>query len=135
MSLIKWDNSYSVGNDTIDEQHKKLFKLVNEFNENSNSLINSESISKLLKGLKEYIIFHFKTEEMYLRLCNFPYFMQHKKEHERFIEKVNDIEHRFVNGYDTKTDEISNFFTSWIKHHIKGSDAKYAAYITDIETD
>jgi hemerythrin-like metal-binding protein len=135
MGLIEWDNSYSVGNTTIDEQHKKLIKLINEFNESTNSQAENKSISKLLAGLKQYIVFHFKTEELYLRLCNYPDYEQHKKEHERFIKKVENIEHKFASGTSTEMDEITNYFTNWITHHIKDSDVRYSSYIINIEQD
>ncbi len=133
MALLQWDDSYSVKNSTIDEQHKKLFRLINEFSESVNSKQNSESLSKLLKGLKEYIVFHFKTEEMYLRLSNYPNFDLHKKEHERFIEKVLDIEQKFHDGVLTDPPKIVAFLTAWITCHVKESDGAYAIYIADMD--
>jgi hemerythrin len=133
MALIQWDDSYSVKNSTIDEQHKKLFRLINEFGESVNSKPNGESISKLLKGLKEYVVFHFKTEEMYLRLSNFPNFEVHKKEHEKFIEKVIDIEQKHLNGVLPEPAKIVAFLTAWITYHVKESDGAFASYIVDVD--
>ncbi|NJO89501.1 MAG: hemerythrin family protein [Chloroflexia bacterium] len=98
---------------------KSFFRLINEFNESANSKPGSESVSKLLKGLKEYIVFHFKTEEMYLRLSNYPNFDLHKKEHEKFIEKVLDIEQKYLNGVLPDSSKIVAFFTAWITYHVK----------------
>ncbi len=133
MALIQWDNSCSVKNITIDEQHKKLFRLINEFGESVNSKSNSESVSKLLKGLKEYVVFHFKTEEMYLRLCNYPKFDLHKKEHESFIEEVLDIEQKYLNGVLPSPSKIVTYLITWVAHHIKESDGAFANYIADVD--
>lgn len=135
MELIQWDESYSVKNDTIDQQHKKLFSLINEFNQNVSLDSANEKMEKLLQGLKDYIVFHFKTEEMYLKMCNYPHYEQHKKEHEKFIEKVADIEHKYLNGTFTNLSEITAFFKAWITHHIKKSDGDYTEFILNVEID
>ena len=129
MTVIQWDDSYSVKNTTIDEQHKKLFMLINEFNKNVELNSSNGSISKLLEGLKEYIVFHFKTEEMYLRLYNYPHFESHKQEHERFIKKVADLEERYNEGNIPQLSEITAFFNAWINFHIKESDMEYADFL------
>lgn len=135
MAPIQWDNSYSVNNSTIDEQHKKLFRLINNFSENIDSKPGSENISKLLNGLKDYIVFHFKTEEMYLRLCNYPDFELHKKEHEQFVGEVADIERKLINGVLPNPAEIVTFFTLWIVEHVKESDGAFSEFIKDLNKD
>jgi len=135
MGIIQWNDSYSVKNDTIDEQHKKLFQLINEFNASVELKSSNGSISKLLEGLKKYIVFHFKTEEMYLHLYNYPHFNSHKKEHERFIEKVSSIESRYNEGDIPQPAEITAFFSAWINFHIKESDMDYADFLVDKDLD
>jgi hemerythrin len=129
MALINWDDSYSVKIESIDKQHMKLVGMINEFYENIRSKSNKEIISELIKNMKEYIKFHFKSEEDLLKINRYPDYHKHKIEHERFINKVTDFETRFNNGHLILSFEITNFLKDWLKKHIQGTDKKYSDFL------
>ena len=131
MELIKWDESYSVKIESIDEQHKKLIDMLNEFYNNIQSKSSKESIAKLLNQMKAYAMFHFETEERYMKQYGFPEHDFHKKEHNEFIEKVKDIEKRFNAGELIVSFEITNYLKKWLKDHINGTDKRYSWFLVD----
>ena len=55
--------------------------------------------------------------------------MQHKKEHDNFIQKVTDLEEKYTAGKMIISIEITNFLKDWINNHIKSSDQRYSEYI------
>jgi hemerythrin len=129
MAFLYWENDLSVQIDSIDNQHKKLIELINQFYENIKSSSNNELVGNLITGMKNYTIFHFKTEEKFFKQFNYPDIESHKKEHEYFIEKVNDIEERFRSGKLILSFEITDFLKKWIRNHIQETDSKYSVFL------
>ena len=79
MAAINWNEGYSVKIETIDNQHKKLIELINSFYENINNGSNKERLLELIKAMKDYTIYHFSTEEKYLKKVKYPDFNKHKQ--------------------------------------------------------
>ncbi|MGV8830119.1 MAG: bacteriohemerythrin [Breznakibacter sp.] len=129
MALLTWNDSYSVKVDTMDEQHQKLFELINSFYDEIGKQSQAKLIFDLIAGMKAYTIEHFNKEEQLMQQCNYPGLTEHKKEHADFIDKVTDLEEKLKSGKMIISFEITNFLKDWIKKHIKESDQQYSAYI------
>ncbi|HEY4786613.1 MAG TPA: bacteriohemerythrin [Bacteroidales bacterium] len=129
MATINWNDNLSVKIDSIDQQHKKLIELVNTFYDNINLGTSKEKMMKLIKGLKEYTVFHFSTEERYMKQFNYPAYLGHKAEHDKFIETVINYEERYKSGKLLVTIEVTNFIKDWITSHIMGTDQKYSDFL------
>ena len=85
MAAITWDETLSVKVNSIDLQHKKLIDLINSFYENLDKKSNKEKILTLIRALKDYTLFHFSTEERYMKQAGYPDFEKHKAEHQKLI--------------------------------------------------
>ena len=126
MVFMEWTENFSVKVPSIDEQHKKLFGLINDFYSGFKEKPTKERMTELIKGLKDYALYHFSTEEKYMEMYNFPGYKNHKKEHEIFIEKIADISERYESGRLVVSLEITNFMKDWLTNHILGTDKKYS---------
>ena len=51
MSLIKWNNSYSVNVTKIDQEHKKLFTMINELTDAMKAGQSKDVLGKFLNWL------------------------------------------------------------------------------------
>lgn len=129
MAFIEWNSSLSVKIDSIDNQHKKLVEMINSFYDNIEKKSKNDLISGIIVKMKNYAILHFNTEEKYFKQFYYPQYEQHKLEHDKFIEKVADVEKRFNEGKLVLTLEITNFLKDWLKNHIQGSDMKYSEFL------
>jgi hemerythrin len=125
MEILKWDDSLSVQIQEIDDQHKKLISLLNNFYTELQDGSVREKLGKLLDGLLEYTDFHFTTEENYMQKFNFEGFENHKREHAAFIEKVQDVKKRYDEGKMVVSPEVTNYIKDWLVKHIKGTDQEY----------
>lgn len=125
MAFMTWNDSLSVKIDSIDNQHKKLIEMINDFYDNVSKRSNDELISKLVNGMKTYTLMHFRTEERYMQQFNYPNYEQHKKEHDAFISKVNELEEKIKKGTAILSFEITTFLKDWIKKHIQEEDKQY----------
>ena len=126
MSLINWDDSYSVHIKKIDEQHKGLVKLVNELHDAMSQGAANDVLSKVLNSLVDYTIIHFNTEEEMFKSYNYPDYQAHKNEH----DKVKEFQSKFKEGKSTITYELMDFLSDWLINHILDSDKKYSSYLT-----
>lgn len=125
MTLIKWTDDLNLNIKNIDDQHRKLVSMINEFYMHLQQKSNKELISKLIRDMKNYTIVHFSDEEKLFDQYGFQESIAHKKEHQDFVDKVNDLEYRFNNGKLVLSIEITNFLKCWLTEHIKGTDAGY----------
>ena len=121
---MKWNDEYSIGIVEIDEQHKKLFELSEILNEATE--INE--IKDILLFLKEYMQFHFNTEESMMRKYNYELIEEHKKLHDDLKEKVTGyIELYFLGNYSF-IEELEEVVQEWIYEHILEEDRKYKEF-------
>ena len=66
MEKIIWNDSFSVKVMEIDDQHKKLIRLINRLGDIDASKVNSETVSEIFTEMTQYTQFHFGTEEKYM---------------------------------------------------------------------
>jgi len=129
MAFVNWSETLSVKIDSIDQQHKKLFELINDFYANIQNRSNKESISTLIGGMKKYTQVHFTNEEGYMKRFNYPEYASHKKEHDEFLAKVAGLEEKYNQGKLIMSIEITSFLKDWLKNHIEVIDKKYSDFL------
>ncbi|MFZ5761204.1 MAG: bacteriohemerythrin [Thermodesulfobacteriota bacterium] len=127
MSRITWNDSYSVGIEEIDAQHKKWIAIINELHD---SLIEGRQLTEIgmksLQAMEEYAVFHFDFEEQYMERIGYTDLPHHKREHEMFLEKIRGIIRETEEGHLVLNTQIMKILTSWLTEHIQGSDKKYS---------
>ena len=129
MPLVNWSDEYSVSIKEIDEQHKKLFDLLNELHSAMKEGKGKSILGKVIKELISYTEFHFSSEEILLKNCKYPHFAQHKLKHDEFTKKVKEYEQKYTDGSVILSQEIVQFLKDWLVNHIKESDKQYSMFI------
>jgi hemerythrin len=127
--MIKWKDEYSVGVEHIDEQHRKLFEIAGRaYDLLKDELVvdKYDRIVAILGELKDYSVFHFNSEEEYMKSIGYRKFLSHKVIHDDFIEKINGIDLDQVDeNQDKYLLDILDFIVRWIDGHILGQDKQY----------
>ena len=121
---VNWKNEYSVNNEQIDEQHKKLFEMLNILIENKEVNIHSRIITETLLKMLNYSEYHFGTEEKFMVEFNCPEYNEHKKEHMDFIKKTSFLSLRAMDNDETIPIEILISLNDWPVAHILKTDLK-----------
>ncbi len=129
MGIINWDESYSVGVKELDEQHKQLFKMLDDLFESMDTTVDSQTVSDILAGLREYALVHFETEEKYMSECGYPDIENHKCTHEQFRKKVDDLCSNGAARPEIILTDIIDFMYEWLTNHILSCDKKYATLV------
>ncbi|ALB45405.1 bacteriohemerythrin [Clostridium beijerinckii] len=124
--MVKWKADYEVGVKLIDEQHEKLFEIADRaYKLLTNDFIfdKYDRITEILGELKEYTIFHFKSEEEYMLSVGYKKFLSHKVIHEDFIKSIDNIDlHEIDLNQDESVKKILEFVVDWIDKHILNED-------------
>jgi len=132
MAFMQWDDQYTVGIKVIDDQHKRLFAMIQDFYDQMRQKHTREGISAILKGLTDYSLYHFNSEEALMTRHQYPNYAQHKNEHTKFIQKVEEFHLRFDSGQLLIPIEIAEFLKTWLSNHILKTDQQFAPFLREI---
>lgn len=124
MDGLKWDESYSVGDAHLDEQHKGLIGLINMLNGNT-------PVPVVLDELQIYIDEHFRDEEALLEKAGYPDLAAHKQQHAAFEEWLDASRQASRSGEvaGLLRDNIRSYLKTWLVNHILVSDKAYSDYL------
>jgi len=132
MSYFEWDDGYSVCVERLDEDHKRLFALLNKVNDACTAIMQPESYPLLVNELIDYLNTHFAVEEAYMTGIGYPDLESHACEHRRFYEQVLAYRNK---GYAQKADytreltELTETIYNWLRHHILNVDQQYTNFV------
>jgi hemerythrin-like metal-binding protein len=123
--MIELFDRFKVNISLIDEQHKKLFGLIDETGKLESFSNNPKSALKIIAKMTEYAREHFGTEEHYMKEFNFPGLESHRNEHIDFINTITDYKSRAVGGDSQIINEILDYLIKWLINHIQVTDKEY----------
>lgn len=131
MALFNWEEKYSVGIESIDEQHKELIDMINSLHTAMHEGKANTSIEVILDALVDYTKTHFKDEEDLFRKYAYPHLEEHILEHNKFIDTVGTFVQDFKNKKIGLSVKILDFLSDWLKDHILLSDKKYSSFLVE----
>jgi hemerythrin len=131
--MLKWNNTYKIGIDEIDMQHKKLFiigdKLYGLITDDYKKDLFTD-ISSILKELSDYANYHFSYEEGILKKSNYPELLNQINEHKHFIKKLSSFDlYEMDENQQAYLTEIIKFVSGWIISHILKNDMRYKNHL------
>jgi len=129
MALMSWNNSYSVGVQSIDSQHTVLFDLLNELHGAMMTGQASTLTGPILKRLVTYTREHFAAEEAMMAKAKYPGLAEHQVKHKDLIKQVEDYSARFDRGEITLNLHLLNFLRDWLTNHIQKVDHEYGPWL------
>lgn len=123
--MYKFTDDCLIGIEEIDNEHRRLFHMINEAIDLSKENMDVSAITKnLLPGLKDYAATHFAHEEAYMERIHDPELPIQKKEHEDFTKTVNSFSLDTSSPEATKKsfNELLTYLVRWLYRHILSSD-------------
>ena len=128
---VEWKDEYSVGIDSIDQQHKKLLNLINQLQTAVDYSTGEEFERDALDELVAYTRTHFSYEEGLLQQNDYPGFEPHKAVHEKMIKKVEDVLSEYEQDHDAAMSNAVEFLKDWLINHINGTDKEYSSFLIE----
>ncbi|MDP6626805.1 MAG: bacteriohemerythrin [Methanopyri archaeon] len=134
MTTIEWDDSYSVGIDLIDEQHKMLLQRFNDLSRALKVTRGSAKITKMLDFMVDYTEFHFSTEEKHMEELGYTGMAYHKKQHDQFKRTLGLLIEDFQEEGATRalSTSINVFLANWLINHFQVVDLEFARFLTEV---
>ena len=133
--FITWQDSYSVGINLVDEQHKHLINLTNKL---FDACMAGKDKSKnvffdTIREAVDYVSYHFSTEEKVMAEVSYPHYGKHRQEHAYFVREVFKKADDYNSGRLFAPLSFVYFLRDWILHHIAISDKKMGDYLLGLQ--
>ncbi|MBI4828771.1 MAG: hemerythrin family protein, partial [Nitrospinae bacterium] len=133
MAFIEWEDRFSVGVVEFDNQHKRLFDIVNELHAAVKADHGFEALQKILDELVDYTVTHFKAEEAKMAAAGYSGLSAHRGEHEKLISDASGLIKQFKEGHISVGVDLLNFLVGWLQNHIMQTDMRYSGFFKERE--
>ncbi|MCB2212692.1 bacteriohemerythrin [bacterium] len=115
---LRWDDSYNIGVPQIDEQHKRLFAIIDELTIALRQGKGTQIIANTFARLADYTHYHFESEEFIMQRYNYPRIDEHKTMHVEFKRSLAILISRWQDGEMMVNVDTYNTLRDWIREHV-----------------
>jgi hemerythrin len=124
-TLFRWDDSFLIGIEELDHEHKALIDDINRLHEELAGHDEKSEIEKCLGDIHARMEAHFALEENIMKEHGYKFFDEHKREHDELLDRYIEYMVRFLNDTDvSSSNSIEDLLEHWVIHHIITSDKK-----------
>lgn len=122
-SRIEWKDSYKVGDQAIDEQHRELFKRA------AYVLAATSHEGQVISAMRlfQYMRTHLSHEDELMRRLQYPKRKAHAQEHQEMLVRLNVILLKIANEDLVKTD-LEELLGDWFLAHMETADTELARF-------
>jgi len=128
MPVKEWDTSFSVGVNRFDNQHMRIFELLNQLHAAMKVGVATTVLNEILQSLLSYTETHFAEEESLMLANGYPGTDKQKLEHKVLLDKVLLLQQQYLSNRDLVSITILKFLYDWLVNHIKIEDKLYGQY-------
>jgi len=131
MSVIKWRESFNIGVDQFDQEHRKILELINRMFEAIRDKKDKESVVQICKDALWYTEYHFANEEKALQAVDYPDLEEQLAEHARLKSEAERFQVLINDDAPKGATEFYLFLREWLIDHILVCDKKYGPYFQE----
>lgn len=133
MALLRWDAKYLLGQAQIDDEHQRLFELINSFYDAFMLDHDRATVRGLLGRLVEHIQLHFANEEALMQESGFPGLDGHRGQHQKLLEQVLEVSAKFQDRSVNPTHDTVLVLRNCLGDHILRHDLVFGAHLKSWE--
>ena len=124
---FEWTEHYLIGVDEIDVQHKRLLLIMKSAFALKDQDLMSAPLNKILMELEKYAKFHFKSEEMLMKMYSYPEYEEQKAEHKKIYSELK----KGISLVKTENDisGLLYLLVEWFVGHTRDKDRHMGSYI------
>ncbi len=133
MSIV-WSEEFATGMPKIDDQHRKLFDMLNQLESQRRSGDSAGKMMEIVKGLARYAQEHFSYEEGCMEKCKCAVGSVNKLAHQRFLRMVESTLKEFESTPPPRDffDKLHREVEDWIRSHICKIDVQLRKHATSV---
>ncbi len=124
MNLLEWKAEYSVGIQSMDDEHREMIGLINKFYTELGEHRDSDSIEQFLGEVHSAIASHFALEERIMRDSKFGEYLAHKDDHEELLDQIRNMMDGFDEDPEAGFNTLQQSLSSWFSQHFSTFDAR-----------
>ncbi len=129
MAIIIWSEEFNTNIREVDDQHKKLVQIINDFDDALKENRDEKTLCSILDDLLSDTSSHFTREESIMELYEYPEHGIHREEHDILSKEVTNMFKGYRVGDKDKSEKITNYLRGWLMDHIVNEDKKLGKYL------
>ncbi len=135
MPYAIWSDMFSIKMPFIDNQHRKLLEIVNDFYAAIIYNMDKKDLFKILNSLIQYAETHFRDEEKIMEIAGYPpeNTEEHKKIHEQMVNDIFNLHQELIQSEEKTIYELEIFLNNWLVQHILNEDKKLQPYCEKLQ--
>ena len=131
MKTLEWKKSYSVGVQSLNDQHKVLIgRLIRSINYSIVPIIKIR-LGRCCLNWSSTRRFILNPKKTCLQNISIMLLKNHALEHRLYENKVSEFKARFDSADNKVTLDMLEFLADWLTGHILGSDQEYRRYLNN----
>jgi len=117
---MKWSTDFATGIDRIDDQHKMIFQVTDDFRAALDQGGGEQVYDSLLRSLDTYVRGHFRFEEGCMDQYRCPVAEKNREAHGKFARTFAGYRQRYeANGFDRREARaLVDMIDEWLAAHI-----------------
>jgi hemerythrin len=130
---LMWDESFVLGIDEIDEQHKSIVEHFTRFSEAVQDGSAKEVLAEMAAFLVEYAQLHFATEERYMQRYAYPRIAEQQREHADFTNDAEDLLKKIQEDGASRelAAALAGKMVRWVIQHIRNYDREMVNFVKE----
>lgn len=130
LHIYPWSKDLETGIEILDDQHKKFLMHANRFIIKIKAGKAAEGIWEEFEFIKDYLMYHFQTEETFLYEKNYDKYGEHQAEHLQMKFRTKMVGNALKeNDPEKAVKEFVEFVNEWVINHILKSDLEFSRYL------
>ena len=132
IDIVEWEDSLLIGHDDIDNDHKQLLGMLDEYGQAILNDTIDEKAGEFLEALIHDTGEHFKREEALMRASDYPNYSNHRHVHDMLLKMTADLLKVYRQDKDVFDHKSTlSFLRHWLIGHIVSMDVPYGRFIKD----
>jgi hemerythrin len=112
----------------VDAEHRLHASLINALEKVLRRGDDPALAERTIAQLEDFTSAHFRSEELLMRLYAYPQLDEHRQEHGRLSERMQEIQGRIAGGAASQAVEAIGAFRSSLIDHVRSADQGFARW-------
>ena len=128
---FEWSDAFRVGVEKLDEEHRRLFALVNDLSDTIGRTGRIEGHEKQKKELLDFTRLHFQSEESLMETHGYPRLETQRNDHHALLERLERFAGAEERRLRPRAQTAVDYLKDWLIRHTLIEDLKYREFFEE----